>query len=314
MVVGYGSGRQYGRRGRGSGFRGGRGAPRAAEDADKPREKAKPTFVKLERAARTSRSVFLLAKIEEVKTGVQREHLGKSGRKVTITSTEATVGDETGSIKLYTADENISKFLQEQSGNVVALMNIKFVIYDGNASLEAGSFSTAKTIEQLKEENLISDTHSTTFEINKNVDRTKKPLRKPRLDDIAKLVPEKKGVHLVAKVGTVTVTQNEKGSSVEAVVGTSLASINLVARNENAEALKEGNIVVILNARVTMQNEPKDAKVSKMKLLVDKWGTIKSASEFYDDFFSGYKGEKPTAETVISSKNLSDKQWELKFD
>jgi hypothetical protein len=192
-------------------------------------------------------------------------------------------------------------------------MNIKFVIYEGNASLEAGAFSTAKTVEQLKTEGLISDDHVTSFEINKTVDRTKKPLRKPKLDDIATLTPERRGVHIIGKVGSVTASTNDKGqTTTEAVVGNSQVAINVVARTDKVEALKDGNIVAILNAKVTMVNEAKDSKIARMKLTVDKWGTIKSAEEFGENFFEGYKVEIPTKDTVLGSKNLTDKQWELK--
>jgi len=69
---------------------------------------------------------------------------------------------------------------------------------------------------------------------------------------------------------------------------------------------------VILNAKVTMVNEAKDSKIARMKLTVDRWGTIKSAEELGENFFEGYKVEIPKKDTTLGPKNLTDKQWELK--
>jgi len=122
-------------------------------------------------------------------------------------------------------------------------------------------------------------------------------LTKPKFIKAKDLEPGTRGHNLILKVGDVKSVLERKRpdqstlSISEATVGDATASILLTARNEQIAHLKKGATLILRNAKVEMFK-------GHMRLAVDKWGKLETAST-------------PLAEEISTTENLSETEFEL---
>ena len=74
------------------------------------------------------------------------------------------------------------------------------------------------------------------------------------------------------------------------LVGDQYGCVNLVAKNEQLDVIKEGGVITVRNAHANVVGE-------HLRLEVDRWGKIESSSEKIDK--------------VNTSNNLSEVEYEL---
>jgi hypothetical protein len=254
-----------------------------------------------------TRSYDLIVQVGDVTLDASREDKRKPGRVVSFKCTEAVVGDETGSILLTTRQQDHITGLVK--GLHVALLNVKLRRVQDSFWLDADNWSAIKPLDQVKD--LLPENYDTSFEINRDIDRSKKIAPKPSFSDIDALEPEKRGVNLVVKVVDVTVEEKSRvdGTHIknaEATVGDAKGCITLIARGPQVEALEKGTVVVILNAHIEMFNK------GFMRLVADRWSDIKPLASVSQGLLP--QGH-PTADTVLDEKtNKSKVEWVLVDD
>eukprot|EP00668_Euglena_longa_P017102 GGOE01021443.1.p1 GENE.GGOE01021443.1~~GGOE01021443.1.p1 ORF type:complete len:308 (-),score=40.69 GGOE01021443.1:313-1236(-) len=303
------SGRGKGKgKGKGKGFSWGRGKGKgkgkgAQEEADGPIEKIKPTFKKLKDLRANGNSYDIIVEVGEVKPESTREER-RGGRIITVKCTEATVGDETGKIVLFTRQQEKVEALVQ--GAHVALLNVKLRRVQDSFSLEVDSWSAIKKLEDCQD--LLPENFDTAFKLNAEVDRSKKIAPKPTFITVDALEPEKRGIHMVCKVVDLQVEEKTRGDGTstkvaEATIGDSKGCVSLVARGPQIDVLVKGTVIVIFNAHIEMFNK------GFMKLVADRWTDIKPLDSVNKDLLPQ---DHVTAETPIDEKtNKSKVEWML---
>merc|ERR1719382_2157783 len=94
-------------------------------------------------------------------------------------------------------------------------------------------------------------------------------LKKPKFTKVEAIKPEKRGLNLIVKVVSVAEAQDNFS---EVVAGDSTGSVTFKLRAEHAQACKAGETMRVQNAKVVMVK-------GYVRLMVDKWGVIKPATE-----------------------------------
>ncbi|KAG8385520.1 hypothetical protein BUALT_Bualt03G0053800 [Buddleja alternifolia] len=128
-------------------------------------------------------------------------------------------------------------------------------------------------------------------------------LRKPVFVKVEALKPVTTGHTLIVKVVTANTVlnkkprnptflgpQNQNTKIAECLVGDETGTILFTARNDQVELMKEGNTVILRNAKIDMFK-------GSMRLAVDKWGRIEVAD--------------PAKFVVKEDNNLSLVEYEL---
>ena len=106
-------------------------------------------------------------------------------------------------------------------------------------------------------------------------------------------------VNMHLKVHSVTITRERKryegtlNRQAECVVGDEHNSVNLIAKDEQLDIIKEGAFITIRNAHANVVKE-------HMRLEVDRWAKVEITAS------NAYK-----VKSINVSKNLSDVEYEL---
>jgi len=233
-----------------------------------------PTFIKIDKL-RVHHSSFVVVKVSDVnEDGVFQPWRQSRGQRP-VTCTEALVGDETGCILLSTRQADLTETLKANDGKYVCLLNVTMYSGGGKARLEASQFST---ITPAGECSVLPKDTELNFDINKGNDRSTRKPPKPQWAKIAELEPEAKCLNVLVKVQNVEITERERmdGSSsrvAEAYVGDAEAGVKLVARNEHVDLIKEGALLALFNAHITMFSN------TFIRLIVDRWSSVKAIAD-----------------------------------
>lgn len=302
------SGQKGTRKGKGKGSQvwrsKGKGKGEDAAEADGPIEKIKPTFTKLKDVRPGGRSYDLVVQVGDVTLESSREERRRAGNTVNVKCTEAIVGDETGCILLVTRQQDQGDILVK--GARLALLNVKMRRVQDSFWIDVDNWSAIKQVDQCKD--LLPENFDLSFELNSEIDRSKKIPPKPVFCDIDALEPEKKGINLICKVLEVKIEERSRvdGTSTkiaEATVGDAKGCSSLVARGPQVELLTQGAVLVILNAHIEMFNK------AFIRLVADRWSDIKPLDAVNKDLLP--EGHL-TADTTVEEKNNKSKiEWVL---
>ncbi|KAI4382599.1 hypothetical protein MLD38_008544 [Melastoma candidum] len=123
-------------------------------------------------------------------------------------------------------------------------------------------------------------------------DSSKPELKKPAFKKVSELRPLDTGLSLTVKVidAKAVVPRGRQMRITECLVGDETGIIVFVARNDQVDLMKEGNTVILRNARIEMFK-------GSMRLAVDKWGRIEAS--------------EPVDFTVKEDNNISLIEFEM---
>ena len=116
---------------------------------------------------------------------------------------------------------------------------------------------------------------------------------------VADLKPESHSLNLLLLVHSVEVIVEKESKLTgririgEIVVGDATGSVVISARNEQIDILSPGTTVIVRNGRIDMFD-------GYLRLRVDKWGSLNSYEDQYDDL---------TPITVNLAKNISETKY-----
>jgi len=124
-------------------------------------------------------------------------------------------------------------------------------------------------------------------------------LTNPKFCKVDSLSPASVGFNLIVKVGKIKPIMNRlnlDGTHLrisEAVIGDSTACIILSLRNDQISMVKEGDCLILRNAKIDMVNN------GYMRVAIDRWGLIEKVDE------------QQSSDEINYKVNLSDVEYEL---
>eukprot|EP01083_Nonionella_stella_P181610 651131_1 len=127
----------------------------------------------------------------------------------------------------------------------------------------------------------------------------KPKLEKPQFQKVQDLSPASVGFNLIVKVGPIKPIMNRlnlDGTRLrisEAIIGDKTACIILSLRNDQIGMVKEGNCLILRNAKIDMVNN------GYMRVAIDRWGLIEKV------------GEEQSQDEINLNNNLSEVEYEL---
>lgn len=294
-----------GRRGGRRGYNGrGRGRGPARGPAPATGEKLLPQFIKVADLKPGSRTFNVIVKVCSVNPDAIRVEKRAAGHTVSTPCTEALVGDETGSINLSTRLPE--KATELKVGATLALLNVRMIRVGGDVSwIEVDTWATVKVAESCLE--VLPAGVDLKFEVNKDVDRSRKIPPKPTFITVDALEPDAKGLHLLVKVLDVKVEERKRNNGsisrvTEATVGDEKARVILIAKGAHAAAVKKDGVFAIFNAHVEMYNK------GFVRLVVDRWSDVKDIADVDPTLLPA---SHVNAESTVSETNKSTQEWIL---